>query len=149
MPGSLRKVGYDWLLFCGVIILDQASKYGELFFKIDKIGFVKIQASSNSWLAFSLKASNTAGILFSTTWLLLALCLLYRCRSGLRRLGILLMIAGGATNLLDRVIRGGVKDIFLLGSSFFNLADIVILAGGVIILLSLFGWNQPLQKSSS
>ncbi len=59
------------------------------------------------------------------------------------------MIAGGATNLLDRVIRGGVKDIFLLGSSFFNLADIVILAGGVIILLSLFGWNQPLQKSSS
>lgn len=47
---------------------------------------------------------------------------------------LLTLMAGGAGNLLDRLIVGGVRDIWQLGSLYFNLADIYVV-GGVLLLL--------------
>ncbi len=55
-------------------------------------------------------------------------------------LGILLVIGGGAGNLYDRVFRGSVTDFMhidfvIFQTGIFNVADMSITAGAVIILL--------------
>jgi signal peptidase II len=58
-----------------------------------------------------------------------------------------LIWAGGASNLVDRVLLGGrVTDFLVLGlgpvrTGVFNAADVAIVAGG--IFLALFAWLQP------
>lgn len=49
-------------------------------------------------------------------------------------LGLVLVLGGAASNLLDRFFKGAVIDYFKLGNLFFNLADIAILTGLMIYL---------------
>lgn len=144
MLSSFKKVLWGLLLFLAVVLLDQASKHGELFFKIDKIGFVHFQVTTNFALAFSITSPNTVGIFFSIAWLVLAILLLPRLTSRFGRLGMTLMIAGGASNLIDRLGRGGVKDIFVVGGSFFNLADSAILIGAAVVLFGFWARDTNL-----
>jgi len=46
-----------------------------------------------------------------------------------------MILSGGLSNLLDRLIWGGVVDIFHIGAFSFNLADGMIVAGAVLLLL--------------
>lgn len=49
------------------------------------------------------------------------------------------IMAGGASNLLDRLAFGGVRDVFMLGEVYFNVADIYVAGGGIAFLTaSLF-----------
>jgi signal peptidase II len=55
--------------------------------------------------------------------------------------GASLVFAGGVSNLLDRMIRGSVVDFLSVGwgplrTGIFNVADVAILLGGVLIVLS-------------
>jgi signal peptidase II len=43
-----------------------------------------------------------------------------------------LMIAGAVSNLIDRIIRGGVVDNLKFGSLSFNLADILLISGVIV-----------------
>lgn len=43
--------------------------------------------------------------------------------------------SGGVSNLLDRLFFGGVRDVFAIGGLYFNLADVYIIAAGVILLV--------------
>ena len=59
--------------------------------------------------------------------------------------GLVLLCVGGLSNLLDRLARGGVIDYIQLGQfSTFNLADVTIIIGA--ILLSI---DRPKQRPSS
>jgi lipoprotein signal peptidase len=54
------------------------------------------------------------------------------------RLGKPIFLAGATSNLVDRVLLGYVRDFIDLGLGFvFNLADVFILAGLVIVLLTI------------
>lgn len=50
---------------------------------------------------------------------------------------LVLLIAGGTSNLVDRLARQGVVDIFLIHTSAWNIADLFILLGGTLLLILL------------
>lgn len=94
---------------------------------------------------------NTAGV-FSLPfprWLLLSaaalalVCLVAVARDCwhkgrlLRLTGVALMLVGGASNVLDRLQLGSVTDVFTtVGGLSFNLSDLYLVAGLVLLLLS-------------
>ena len=64
--------------------------------------------------------------------------------------GIALIVAGGVSNWIDRVMRGSVPDFINLGlgpvrTGIFNVADVAITLGAVVLLLAEFrrGRNPP------
>lgn len=72
----------------------------------------------------------------------------FRADSNLVRVGLALCIGGALSNALDRVLYGAVADFFHLhwGSwSFyiFNLADVAITAGVVLLIADLIGVARP------
>ena len=63
---------------------------------------------------------------------------------GWRRLGVCLLLAGGASNWVDRVARGSVVDFMNVGvgplrTGVFNVADVAIVAGVAVLLLAGHG----------
>jgi signal peptidase II len=61
---------------------------------------------------------------------------------GLPRIGAILYIAGGASNLVDRIARGSVVDFMNVGigslrTGIFNVADVALMAGIVLIVFGL------------
>ncbi len=58
------------------------------------------------------------------------------------RAPIILIICGGLSNLFDRILYGGVIDIFHIGSFSLNLADLMIVAGLIWLIFSLFKYKK-------
>jgi signal peptidase II len=59
---------------------------------------------------------------------------------GLSRIGGILYIAGGASNLVDRIVRGSVVDFMNVGlgpvrTGIFNVADVALMAGVLLIVV--------------
>jgi len=86
---------------------------------------------------------------------LIAYALLHRW-SGARLLGLAMVVAGGASNWVDRVADGRVVDFLNVGigplrTGIFNVADMAILAGVVILLFSEYsqGRKQHLGRRPS
>ena len=66
---------------------------------------------------------------------------------GSAELGLVLFTAGGASNWIDRVLRGSVVDFLNLGigplrTGVFNMADVAIMLGAGLFVLGEWGWNQ-------
>jgi signal peptidase II len=65
-------------------------------------------------------------------------------------IGFGLIIGGGLGNLVDRVRLGYVTDFILHGNSAFNLADVAILTGTMLILVGLVAtFLRPQLRSTS
>ena len=72
---------------------------------------------------------------------------LRRKYTGSAELGLVLFIAGGASNWIDRVLRGSVVDFLNMGigplrTGVFNMADVAIMLGAGLFVLGELGWNQ-------
>jgi signal peptidase II len=117
------------LILLGLILVDQGTKY--IFLKYSSF------ASINPDLAFSVKFINPlllnvlvlagfAGVMF----------VYYRKK--FFGLSVTLIISGAFSNIVDRVIRQGVVDFidFKIWPSF-NLADIFILVGSLLLIIDL------------
>lgn len=68
--------------------------------------------------------------------------------SGWLRVGALLIVAGGASNLVDRVVPGSVVDFVNVGvgslrTGIFNIADVALVAGIAFMLLRRGGSEHP------
>lgn len=66
---------------------------------------------------------------------------------GVQALGLALFVAGGASNWIDRVVRGSVVDFMNLGigplrTGIFNVADIAIMAGAALVIFHDFRRNR-------
>jgi signal peptidase II len=73
---------------------------------------------------------------FVFLWLNAVRIFFSRCKKGLK-LGMIFLLAGGASNAYDRVKRGYVVDYFIINKGWlkrtiFNLADMFLFLGGVI-----------------
>jgi signal peptidase II len=73
---------------------------------------------------------------------LLAVAVRFRW-AGWRLVGVCLVVAGGASNWIDRVVRGSVVDFMNVGvgpirTGVFNVADVAIMAGVAVLLLAGF-----------
>lgn len=127
-------------------ILDRVLKFvfnqklpHEEFFIIPK--FISLRLHQNTGMAFSLEVPQAILIyLGGAILLILAFAGIYGLlRQQLDWLNpIGLLFAGGASNLFDRIAYGYTIDyIYLRPYSLFNLADIMIVAGCLLALLSL------------
>jgi signal peptidase II len=85
--------------------------------------------SINKGLSFSL----FDGWSWSTIVLSVLILIILRWPRSLS-LGLALMIGGGASNLIDRIVRGGVTDYLNLHLTITNLADLSVVVGAGILI---------------
>ena len=88
-------------------------------------------------------------------FLLMALFMAYRYKwSRLAAVGLILFVAGGLSNLIDRVAIGTVIDFLNVGigpwrTGIFNVADVAIMAGVAILLLDHARSHDAAPRQSS
>jgi signal peptidase II len=147
MTAGVRSTRWLSLLSVGlyVVTLDQLTKDlvrttlspGQ---SLDVVGLLSIQPFRNPGIAGGSWAGNAVPAAFVATAAVLAM-LLFLARNGVAGrpvlIGFGLLIGGGMGNLLDRVRHGYVTDFILHGNQVFNLADIAIFVGSLVIVASL------------
>lgn len=112
----------------GVLVaIDLASKY-----------VLRNQAHQNTLGAFSLPFPEGPTLALAAITLAGLVFALLRVQSHLVALGITLVIAGGVSNLLERLLTGIVTDITHIGSLSLNVGDIYVLGGAIIVVVALF-----------
>lgn len=120
-------------LFIFLVAADQLFKFLALKF---------FHSVFNRGIAFGL-GENVPILLIIIAYSILVLWIL-RNKSGL---GEILLLAGGAGNILDRLIFGNIVDWIRLGNLWFNLADVYIAIGVGCIMLEMI--KEKRKKSLS
>jgi signal peptidase II len=137
-----------FVLFFVVLGLDQASKSLVLGMKKGDFpllpGYLNISVAYNTGAAFGILPScQWIFVLISTTVLGVVFYLLRRKLEAVQEISLLLLAGGVAGNLVDRLWRGFVVDFIELRYAgkriwpTFNLADVAITAGVLLLLLKL------------
>jgi signal peptidase II len=151
--------GRAWRLagaLCGlVVVLDQAAKAlvesrllpGE---EVEVVGLVAITLSHNAGVAFGLASGGGVKLVILTALALLVVA--YVFSRDPQRPGMWVaagLLAGGALgNLADRIRAGAVTDFVQLGAwPAFNLADVAVTAGVIVLALSYL--YEPAGEASS
>jgi len=90
---------------------------------------------------YSIGISNTSSVLIGLAVITLLLVALFFRRdqeAKLLTIGMGLLLGGALSNLIDRVLRGGVLETFTMGSTAYNGADLAIYAGAALLILHIF-----------
>lgn len=99
-------------------------------------GFVKIGLYKNFAGAFSLPISGMIYNIIGIILLLVFIFLFFHTTNRLKKIAYALIIFGGVSNIFDRLFFGYVIDyIQIIGRSFFNLADVMLVIGVAILLV--------------
>lgn len=144
----MRSVGDTWtlvLLPLAVVALDQASKaIVASRAAIAVSSFATIQLVVNPHAGFSLAIPSAT---LNAIWLTLIGYVFVQIRQPPLKRALLLVIGGGLSNFIDRLVTGGVRDIVSVGDVFFNLADGAIIAGVVAacVLLIIQHWQPSVR----
>ncbi|MDP9212337.1 MAG: signal peptidase II [bacterium] len=102
-------------------------------------GPVTVAALVNRSGVLGLPLGNTLLVAAGTVIIVGIAALLLRVRRPSVRVGLWLLLAGALGNTVDRLLYGGVLDIIAIGpSSHFNLADVLILLGGLALFISVW-----------
>jgi signal peptidase II len=109
------------------------------------VGYVENPGAFLSLGAGLPPAARTGFFTIATGIALVALVILAirRRSNALARLGLTLFVAGGASNWIDRLVRGSVVDFLNIGigpvrTGIFNVADVAIMLGAGIFVLAEF-----------
>lgn len=116
-----------------VFTLEEAAK---LFLMMESGKYV-----CNSGFAFGLGFLNSAAsTVVSSVFIIFSVVLFFKVKQDLAKLGSALIVGGGFANLSDRIVEGCVTDYIKIFPFFprFNIADIAITMGFVILIISLF-----------
>ncbi|HCR42024.1 TPA: hypothetical protein DIV45_01505 [Patescibacteria group bacterium] len=102
-------------------------------------GPVQLVWYKNPGIAFSIPLPSPIAMILIVCLLILLIVLFWRVRRwNWYRLGLLLTISGGFSNLWDKINLGHVRDFVAIGwLPVFNLADVMICAGIVAIFIGL------------
>lgn len=115
-------------------------------------GVFRLTYCENTGAAFSILSGQTWFFIVLTLVLCTLLTVLLfkgKVRSALGRVCLVCVIGGGVGNLIDRVFRGFVVDMFdfyLIDFAVFNVADVYVCCGSILfILLFLFSKGEILD----
>lgn len=119
----------------GILIIDQLTKL--VFLK-----YLSYLTLINQGIIFGLETKAPIWIIV----LILALILIWAIKTKLQyQLGLGLIFGAGLSNLLDRLLRGGVVD-FNLKMTAFNLADLAVVVGVLMVVYWLFRRDERSER---
>lgn len=130
-----ERVKYDsfgfWLvLFLGLLSIDQVAKY------VAQQSLESIFRNYN--FAFSIPLPVSIMFLLYAIVLIVVVAVMYRSWPILplaSRLGWVLILAGGVSNIGERIVLGYVRDFIPIANGIFNVADLYIIFGLVLTIL--------------
>ena len=143
------------LLALFLLALDQVTKhlaaslisYGSHVTIVPVFNFFNLTHVGNTGAAFSsFQGKNAAFVIFVAIFLLVLAAWLYKSRnklSALQKYAFCMIIAGGAGNLIDRILRGAVIDFLDFGINnlrwpSFNVADSSICIAAALLVIDIF-----------
>lgn len=151
--GFIKKIEVLIFLSLGLVILDRLSKWFVLNFPcLYQDSFIELKLSKNQNLYFISLNQNFLYILIGAV-LLLLLFLFFKTlkqKSLLLTTGFSLIILGGSSNFFDRIYFGYVIDwlkIFILPISIFNIADVMIIGGILLLAIKFFKKGAKKKKT--
>lgn len=135
-----------------LILIDQISKiviksnYEE---PIEK-GIIGIMLVENTGMAFGFNSGNTKNIILTSLILLIIINFVRNQKDRIdtkTAIAISLILAGGISNLIDRIIRGGVIDFIKIKKfAIFNIADCYIVIGWILLVILLIKFNKEIVE---
>lgn len=128
----------QWLKQIGEVVAKSNRQWGPITFTWYE----------NPGIAFSidLPTSVAIGLVVIILMILIKLFWLYQGKSWLYLLGLILVISGGVSNLVDKVRLGYVRDfVEIWWLPIFNLADVMIFVGLIIIVVNI-GYGERNKK---
>ena len=133
-----------------VIIIDQLFKSFAIKFcsnsNIDIIpGIFSITQIENTGIAFGLNEGNLKNIIITSFIIFFMIRYLFTQKKFINKITLTtvdFIIAGGISNILDRIFRGGVIDFIKIASfPIFNLADICIVIGCILFAVYIIRFD--------
>jgi signal peptidase II len=118
--------------------------------EVHVVGPLSLHHVQNSGIAFGLFAQATSVVILVTAAAVIWM-LVFFARSGARHpvlpVALGFVIGGSVSNLADRIRLGHVTDFLKLTfTAAFNLADVFIVVGVVVLLLALTGVDRPRRR---
>lgn len=139
------------LIFCVTILLifiDQMTKFVIQYKYENPIGngFIRITLVQNTGMAFGFNSGNMKNMILTFVILLLIVNFIRTQKEMIdtkTSVALGFILAGGISNLIDRIMRGGVMD-FIQVKNFavLNLADCYVVIGWILIVIFLVKFNQ-------
>jgi len=135
---------YLFLMFATIVFLDRIFKT----FLGDGCYFVFCATKvMNSGAAFGILPGMTWFFIAVAAIILLSILLFINEFKGNGKIALVLIAAGTAANLIDRLFFSSVIDIFsVYGSSAFNLADLSNCVGGIVLIIGLIKGTILVKK---
>lgn len=136
-----------------LIIIDQITKIYMINLQGNNIivieGILQLSYTKNAGIAFGLAGKNLISIIITdmiVIFILLRFLILQRDNiNKVIRISLILILAGGISNLIDRIVHKGVIDFIDISQKIehfpiFNIADIFIIIG--FIMFVIVSWNN-------
>lgn len=133
-----------------LILIDQISKIivKQSFTEPIEKGIFGINLIENTGMAFGFNNGNTKNIILTSLILLIIINFIRNQKDRIDEhtaVAISMILAGGISNLIDRIIRGGVVDfISIKNFAILNIADCYIVIGWVLLIIFLIKFNQEM-----
>lgn len=135
------------LIIVLMIGLDQIIKTVVVNKFVEPVGFylIKINYALNTGIAFGLNEGNNRNIVVTFIILILILNFVINQKDRIDRktgISLCMITAGGISNLIDRFVYKGVVDyIDMIGFPIFNLADVYIVVGWILLVVSVISYS--------
>lgn len=142
-----KKIVFICLLIISLILIDQITKCIVVNNFVEKVGtFVaSINLNINTGMALGLNEGNTKNIIITIIILILIINFAIKQKDKIDRktaIALCLITAGGISNLIDRFIYKGIVDfIDLYGFPIFNIADVYIVIGWMLLIICVFKYG--------
>lgn len=142
-----KKIFFICLLIISLILIDQITKCIVVNNFVEKVGtFVaSINLNINTGMALGLNEGNTKNIIITIIILILIINFAVKQKDKIDRktaIALCLITAGGISNLIDRFIYKGIVDfIDLYGFPIFNIADVYIVIGWMLLIICVFKYG--------
>jgi signal peptidase II len=127
-----------------LILIDQLSKMVVSEIGTLGEGFFRIENAYNYGIAFGLNSGNFKNAIVSALVIFIMIYFAYNQRNMIDKktsVSLAMMIAGGISNIIDRIFRGAIFDFITIGSfPIFNLADSFIVIGWILFVIYLISF---------
>lgn len=139
-----------WILSITIslILIDQISKVVIQYNYQEPMGndWIGITLIENTGMAFGFNSGNTKNIILTSLILLIVINFIRNQKDRIDEntaVAISMILAGGISNLIDRIIRGGVIDFIKIKNfAIFNIADCYIVIGWVLLIIFLIKFHK-------